>query len=252
MSMQDLEDGLSRWFRTPLGGYLMHTEVDYFDREVADLFGFNALQLGLEQHDLLRANRMPLRVRVGRTGELRAAFTDLPIQTASADLILLPHTLEFTGQPHQVLREVQRVLVPEGHVVISCFNPWSLWGVRRMFTRGRQHYPWCGNFLNLPRLKDWMALLGFELAGGRMRCYVPPLINEKWLHRFGFLEATGDRWWPFAGGVFFLHGVKRVRGMRIITPQWRSELAKKKSLVAAPHRVKEPDDVKAANERFGR
>jgi SAM-dependent methyltransferase len=246
MSTRNQEQGLSHWFGTSLGRYLLDAEIGFFDAEVADLFGFNALQLGLEQHDLLRANRMPLRVRVGEDGALRAAFTDLPIQTASVDLVILPHALEFSAQPHQVLREVARVLVPEGHVLISCFNPWSLWGLRRAFTRHREVYPWCGDFINLPRLKDWMALLGFELTGGRMRCYVPPLTNEKWVRRLRFLESTGDRWWPFAGGIFFLHGVKRVRGMRVITPRWKSELAKSKSLATAPHRARHPDDVKAA------
>ncbi len=238
---------LSGWFSTSLGAYLLETEYAFFDHAVADLFGFNALQLGLEQYDLLRANRMPLRVRVGSDGGLRAAYADLPLQSTSVDLVILPHTLEFSAQPHQVLREVARVLVPEGRVLISCFNPWSLWGVRRAFTRDRSNFPWCGQFINLPRLKDWMALLGFELAGGRMRCYLPPLANEKWRRRFHFMEASGDRWWPFAGGVYFLHGVKRVRGMRVITPQWKVDPLKKNSLAPAPHRSKQPNDVTADN-----
>ena len=71
------------------------------------------------------------------------------------DLVVVPHALEFSENPHQVLREVARILVPEAQVVISCFNPWSLWGVRRAFGSKTQ-YPWNGRFINLPRLKDWL------------------------------------------------------------------------------------------------
>jgi SAM-dependent methyltransferase len=240
---------LSDWFSTPLGRYLLDAELGYFDHELADVFGFNAIQLGLPEHDFLRANRMPLRYVAGPHGRvgLRADLTALPVQTASADLVVMPHTLEFSSNPHQVLREVSRILMPEGHVVIAGFNPWSLWGLRRMRSRHRQAAPWAGAFINLPRLKDWMALLGFELSGGRMRCYTPPFNSEKWLRRFGFMEAAGDRWWPIAGGVYFLHGIKRVQGMRIITPKWKDAQSKKKALAPVPHKTS-PEDAMAARD----
>lgn len=243
--------GLPDWFSTPLGAYLLEVELGYFDHELADVFGFNAIQLGLPQYDFLRANRMPFRYVAGPTGAvgLRADLAALPVQTASADLVVMPHVLEFSPNPHQVLREVSRILMPEGHVVIAGFNPWSLWGLRRMRSRRKGVAPWTGQFINLPRLKDWMALLGFELSGGRMRCYTPPFTSEKWLQRFGFMEAAGDRWWPFAGGIYFLHGIKRVQGMRIITPKWKDAQAKKKSLAPVPHKTS-PDDAMAARENL--
>ncbi|CAN0507526.1 unnamed protein product, partial [Phaeothamnion confervicola] len=175
---------------------------------------FNAVQLGLPEYPYLRANRIAYRCVTGSDGPVgvRSDPCALPLQTASVDLVVLPHTLEFSSNPHQVLREVSRVLMPEGHVVLSGFNPWSLWGVRRLATRREGVYPWCGQFINLPRIKDWMALLGFELAGGRMCSYAPPLMSEKWSGRLSFMEAAGDRWWPFAGGIYYLHGIKRVQG----------------------------------------
>src|SRR5262245_12665848 len=240
---------LSEWFSTPLGSYLLDTELGYFDQELADVFGFNAIQLGLPDYDFLRSNRMPSRYVAGPHGKvgLRADLTALPVQTASADLVVMPHVLEFSSNPHQVLREVSRILMPEGHVVIAGFNPWSLWGMRRARSRGHSVVPWSGDFINLPRLKDWMALLGFELSGGRMRCYSPPFTSEKWLRRFGFMEAAGDRWWPFAGGIYFLHAIKRVQGMRIITPRWKDAQATKKALAPVPHKTS-PDDAMAARE----
>jgi SAM-dependent methyltransferase len=240
---------LSDWFGTPLGGYLLGCEQAYFDAEVADVFGFNALQLGLSNVDFLRANRMPLRCRIACDGpaRIRADLRQLPVLANSADLVILPHVLEFSDHPHQVLREVVRVLMPEGHVIVSGFNPWSLWGVRHFLTKNQESFPWRGRFISLNRLKDWMALLGLEIASGQMCCYLPPMRSEKWLQRLDFLESAGDRWWPFAGGVYFLHAVKRVQGMRVITPQWKDSKAKSKSLAPVPHRVNDDERLVARN-----
>ena len=239
--------GAKEWLETPLGQYLIAREQAYFDAVVADVFGYNAFQLGMPEADLLRASRIPMRCRVGVAGavHLNADFRDLPIASNSADLVLLPHTLEFNDNPHQILREVARVLMPEGHVIIACFNPWSLWGFRRIFGR-RRNYPWNGRFINLPRLKDWLALLGLDIAGGQMACYVPPCATQKWLDRVSFLEAAGDRWWPIAGGVYFLQAVKRVQGLRLIMPKWTDRLAPAKALAAAPKKVARPEDAVTA------
>jgi SAM-dependent methyltransferase len=239
---------LSQWFSTPLGSYVAAAEQAYFDREVADRFGFNAFQVGLPEFDFLRANRMPLRRVTAPSGKVSFAADAraLSIQTGVADLIVLPHALEFSDNPHEVLREVQRVLRPEGHVILSGFNPWSLWGVRR-FATWPSTYPWRGQFVALARIKDWLALLGFEVAGGRMCCYVPPFSREKWRSRFSFMEAAGDRWWPFAGGVYFLHGIKRVPGMRLITPKWKSASARN-GLAVLPQRRTRAEDTLAARQ----
>ena len=226
---------LDGWFETPLGQYLLLRELDYFDQAVADLFGFNALQLGLGQYDFLRANRMPFRCSAGKDDPVRL-MTDmqhLPIASQSIDLLVLPHVLEFSSNPHQILREVERVLMPEGRIIISGFNPWSLWGVRRLLESGSAGYPWCGKFITLPRLKDWLALLGFEMAAGSLCCYAPPFRGEKWLSRFHFMEPAGDRWWAMAGGIYFLHAIKRVHGMRLITPRWNEAAAAKGALAPA-------------------
>ena len=227
------------WFETPLGRYLLEREYAYLDGVVADLFGFNALQVGLPEQDFLRASRIPLRCRIGPGGpvHLRCDPEFLPVAANSVDVCLLPHTLEFAANPHQILREVQRVLMPEGHVVITGFNPWSLWGLKRAMSKGACDYPWSGRFINLPRLKDWLALLGFEVAGGRMSCYTPPFGREPWLGRFRFMEAAGDRWWPIAGGVYFVDAMKRVPGMRVITPKWNSRVKANERLAAASQQV---------------
>ena len=241
---------VAEWLETPLGRYLVQREQHYFDEAVADIFGYNAFQVGMPEIDLLRASRIPLRVRVGPGGavDMRADFRDLPIASSSADLVLLPHVLEFAEHPHQILREAARVLMPEAHVVISGFNPFSLWGWRRAVHRG-SHFPWRGRFITLMRVKDWLALLGFAVIGGQMACYAPPSRQEKWLERFTFMEAAGDRWWPIAGGVYFLQAVKRVRGARLIMPKWSDRLAPVKQLAASPHKVGEKEEAMTFRER---
>ncbi len=219
---------LADWLQTAHGRYLMEREQAFIDHSVADVFGFNAMQLGLPQYDLLRASRIPLHVVAGSEPEaqVRLNVEELPFDTNSMDLVVLPHVLEFNEHPHEILREVERVLMAGGHVIITGFNPRSLWGLRGRMGH-KQEYPWCGNFIALPRIKDWLALLGFEVVAGRFSCYAPPLANPAWLRRLHFMEPAGDRWWAVCGGVYFLKAVKRVPGLRLIRPQWNVGLVER-------------------------
>ena len=235
-------NSLTDWFATPQGQYLLTCEHTFFDHSVADIFGYNALQMGLPEHDFLRASRMPLRAVAGPStkplvlsavegsGEsgvqVRMNMDELPFECGCLDLVMLPHVLEFNAHPHQILREVERVLRPEGNVIISGFNPRSLWGARRALC-SKDGYPWCGDFIALPRLKDWLTLLGFEVVAGRFACYAPPLTNPNWLNRFNFMELAGDRWWAVCGGVYYLQAIKRVPGMHLIRPKWNKGLVSK-------------------------
>lgn len=225
------------WFESDIGRYVLAREQAWFDFTSADLFGFNALQLGQCHIDFLRANRMPFRFSASVSdGAMRARPEWLPIADQSIDLIALPHVIEFSPEPHQLLREVERVLRPEGRLLLAGFNPLSLWGLKRLVGQGRD-YPWNGRFVHLKRIKDWLSLLGFELLSGRMVCYAPPVDREAWLRRFRFMEAAGDRWWALGGGVYLLHAVKRVRGMRVIAPRWDDPWRVKPVLARPSNRV---------------
>ncbi len=223
-----IANSLSEWFASPQGGYVLTREQAYFDHTVSDIFGFNALQLGLPEQDFLHSSRMPLRFNAGNQSgnDVRVCCSDLPFAGDSLDLVLMPHVLEFAENPHQIIREAERVLMPEGSLIISGFNPYSLWGLHRALGR-KQGYPWSGRFIALPRLKDWLALLGFEVVGGQFAAYAPPFRHRKWLDRYSFMERAGDRWWAVSGGVYFLHAVKRVHGMHLIKPKWNEGLVQK-------------------------
>ena len=224
--------GIDNWLNTPQGRYVMDWEREKIDAVVADLFGYNALQLGLPQYDLLARNRIPLRQIAGESGRVHTLcdFRELPFAANSIDLVVMPHILEFHDDPHQILREVERILIPDGQLVITGFNPLSLWGVRRHFDKRSASFPAHGDFISVLRLKDWLKLLSFEVDRGNFGCYAPPCTQERWLKRWHFMEAAGDRWWSFAGGVYLLRAIKRVRGMRLIMPPWNKKKAPRKAL----------------------
>jgi SAM-dependent methyltransferase len=197
---------------------------------VQDVFGYHAVQLGLPDADLLRESRIQRRaILAGDGGDVLARPDQLPLADRSVDLLLLPHVLEFAGNPHAVLREANRVLMPEGRLIILGFNPFSLWGVRHFAGGG---YPWGGRFIPIPRLHDWLQLLDLETRGGRYTAYAPPLRNAAARARWAFMEKAGDRWWPMAGGVYMMQAVKRVRGLRVLQAQPSRRLVPRPVLVA--------------------
>ncbi|MDB5733088.1 MAG: putative methyltransferase, type 11 [Variovorax sp.] len=235
--------GLQDWFDTPPGRYLLAWEQAQFDQAVEDLFGYHALQLGLPEIAGLRNNRMShrwlaaLEACAAPRGALCADPTALPFGASSLDLVLLPHTLDLSPDPHATLREVERVLVPEGRVVICGLNPASLWGLRqrraRLYRRlglGELFLPDTGEFLSYWRIRDWLRLLSFEVESSRFGIYRPAVRGEAWLDRFRWLDPLGERWWPIFGAVYFVVAVKRVRGMTLLNAQWK----RAKPIVTAP------------------
>jgi SAM-dependent methyltransferase len=143
--MADQIIGLHNWFNTAPGQYLLQWERAQLDKAVADVFGYHAMQLGLPEVPGLQANRMPHQwLAVAHAGDAAPAtalvtdFAALPFPENSLDLLVLPHSLEFSADPHATLREAARVLVPEGRVVICGLNPTSLWGWRQRRARATQ------------------------------------------------------------------------------------------------------------------
>ncbi|MEI8363298.1 MAG: methyltransferase domain-containing protein [Betaproteobacteria bacterium] len=219
-----------RWFNSTAGQYLQTKEQALYDKAVFDLFGFNAVQMGFLQMDFLRNSRIPNRYKASEFAEtlfkshLSCCDDFLPFAEASLDLLLLPHCLEFSERPHQTLREAARVMMPEGHLLISGFNPLSTWGVTAKFNKllsKNQTYPWNGKFIGLIRLRDWLALMGFEVVSVEMCCHIPPFEQSTWQKNAAFMEQLGARCWPVLGGVYFIVAKKRVVAMTPIKPIWK-------------------------------
>ncbi len=218
---------------------MLDWELAQFDSAVDDVFGFRAVQVGLPEVDFLRQNRIPYRFTLAleHGASLAADPLQIPLASQSVDLVALPHVLEGHHNPHDVLREVERVLMPEGQVVISGFNTVSLWRLRQLFTARQHGAPWDAKFIGVLRLREWLRVLGFELNGGKFGCYSPPFTDKRWLDRFSFLEKAGARWWPVTGGLYVVRAVKRVHGMRIVTPAWRQERARRRALAPVSQRT---------------
>lgn len=271
--------GLQDWFQTPRGRYMLDWERQQLDQVVADIFGFHAVQLGLPALDALAANRMPHRWFIADGSELLSHppssppaptgpahgntrgdggqctqpagpptalvcdYSALPFPANSLDLVVMPHTLELHADPHATLREVERVLVPEGRVVICGINPVSLWGLRQrrahLYRRlgfGSLYLPREGEFIGYWRLRDWLHLLSFEVESGRFGCYRPAVSDAVWLERFQWMDKAGARWWPIFGAVYFLVATKRVRGMRLLGPAWKTAVSRANAPVSVANR----------------
>ena len=164
-------------------------------------------------------------------------FSALPFPAASLDLVLMPHSLELSMDAHATLREVERVLVPQGRVLICGFNPVGLWALRQARSRlwesltggrwpGRGYLPVAGEYIGYWRLRDWLRLLDFEVEVVRFGCYVPAVSSPSWLQRFAWMERLGPRWWPIFGSSYLVVGVKRVRGVRILGSVWKPARAR--------------------------
>lgn len=250
ISSQNTWEAQQRWLSSTAGQYLQLKEQVLYDQAVYGLFGFNALQMGGLQMDLLRNSRIPNcykstdfedtdHIVINENATLKNClycYDDfLPFAEMSLDLLLLPHRLEFSERPHQTLREAARVMMPEGHLLISGFNPLSTWGATSSFKKtvtNQDSYPWNGSFIGLARLKDWLALLGFEVLSVEMCCNIPPFEQPAWQKRFSFMDKISQH--SVLGGVYFIVAKKRVVGMMPIKPNWKKTPLKSSLVVNKP------------------
>ena len=214
------------WFKSPLGQYLLNLEYGYINPVVMDTFGFYAIQMGNFDIDFLDHSRIPNKFSLNSNhADLMASNEALPFEEASVDLIIAPHILEQMAEPYELLKEIHRVLMPEGRLIISGFNPMSLWGIKRLLSFDID-YPWNTKFIPLSKIKEWLPIIGLEMVEGKMGCYVPPIQQSSWLKKLHSMEKLGDRWWPMLGGFYFLVIQKRVHGMTPIRPLWKKKLIK--------------------------
>jgi len=219
---------LREWFSRVPGRLVLEAEVRRLEQVLPDLFGFYLLQVGsLLPPDTLAHSRVLYPLTVDRDGapggagvsSIRGAADALPLASDSIDAVLLPHVLEFEPHPHETLREAQRVLVPEGHLVISGFNPWSLIGLARLLSRRRAGMPLEGHFLGLNRVRDWVALLGFDVLQVRPYFFRPPFRSDRVQARLELLESVGARVWPYFAGAYLAVARKKVVPLTPVRPR---------------------------------
>ncbi len=213
------------WLATPLGEALLASETRAVAQSLDHVFGLNLVQVGCwGQTDQFTAHaRVRHRAVVdtsaapGISGLCRASR--LSIASDSVDAVLLPHTLELDAEPHTVLREAQRVLVGDGHLIVLGFNPWSAYGLRRLIARGGFPHG-AGQLIPEYRLRDWLALLGFEVCLSQRCAYAPPVNRVAVQRRLAGFDAWAGRYLPALAGAYVLVAKKRVYSVTPMRPAW--------------------------------
>jgi SAM-dependent methyltransferase len=239
--MNTEKNSWATYLKSPVGQKLMTEERDWFDRNLEDVFGYNAVQICPYNFDALNKNRVSAKYKFSfATSEAEiqsdsdvfmVSPAELPLATRSLDLLVLIHVLESVDDPHAVLREAERVLISEGRLVICSFNPFGVWAMNRYF--GNVNLPPnSDNWVALARLKDWCKLLELEIVGGQFLAFYPAVNSSKWKDKFSWVQTVGKRWWPTSGAVYCLTSIKRTVGMNLVkTKPWnRDPKFRKKSI----------------------
>jgi SAM-dependent methyltransferase len=212
----NIQKKMITWWQSPLGCSVLKQEKSALQSLSKHFYGNYQFQLGLEQRLLPEVPRSRMQKVMGPSADLVGRNESLPFKCHSLDTLLLVHVIEFSTDPHQVLREAERVLEADGTLVLCCFNPWSFWGLRRLFSFTSTP-PWHGHFFSQTRIKDWLALLNFKVAASERLVFHPPIQSERWLTRSLVIERVGKRVWPIFSGVTILVATKRTIPLTPIT-----------------------------------
>lgn len=211
-------NAIHNWFCTPRGCSLVEAECRLLSQRLACLYARHVLQVGAfdrgQRPALFHvARQWVLDDWPGGPVDIAASPVELPLQNETMDIVVLIHQLEFSDYPHQILREAERVLSPEGHMMVLGFNPISLWGLRSLFA-SRRHGgpPSIGRYRSQARIEDWMRLLGLEIERKEQLRFSPPLNNSRLFGRLRRREDVGPSFLRWVGGIHLTIGQKRVGG----------------------------------------
>jgi len=226
--MTDSDPVLHQWQRGPLGRALIQAEAQLLATTFDDVFGLELLQLGTwgAERELLAPSRIRRQSVIAESadasarGDLVARLAHLPINNASVDAVLLPHTLELTADPHAVLREADRVLVAEGQLIVLGFRPTSLWGLRAAASRAG-FPPGLRRTLSAWRVRDWLGLLSYEIVS--VRSYLFRLPRDTGAGIESAIPSILYRGWfyPWPSAAYLIKARKRVYTLTPIRPRLR-------------------------------
>ncbi len=218
---------LREWWASPAGGALIASEALLLAEALDDVFGWEFLQIGAwgAERELLSACRTRHRAILSVPGmsqnaDILGRPAQLPVAADSIDAVLVPHTLEFATDPYAIVREADRVLVGEGQLLVLGFRPFSLWGQRAYFSRSG-FPPGLRRVLSERRVREWLALLGYEVFAARHYLYRSPWSGGL---------AAGERpdrllrrglTYPLPAGAYLLKARKQVYTLTPIRPRFR-------------------------------
>ena len=218
-------DELDQWYRTPLGEYVDAQVTHALEDFLSTCFGYYTVSIGVNPaaSELLGKCRVRHLFHLGQAqqnGDALINPTSLPIATDSIDLVVLNHALSLAGDPHAILREVNRILIPDGKLIIIDFNPISFWGLRHLVQGWLDRAPWAGHYYTARRLKDWANLLGFELDAQYCAGYALPFNLRRLVEKSRVLDKFSQRWLRFSGAVNILIFEKHTIPLTPFKNQW--------------------------------
>lgn len=157
----------SSWSEILWGDYFRDALTQHLHGYIIKLYGFHFLKIGNLSAEIdTRVCPISHQVNVGKKGKSLHVLANperLPFESKSVDACLLAHTLSWCHDPHGILREVDRVLIDNGWMIISGFNPFSILGIGKIIPRLQHYVPWNGWMFSQMRLLDWISLLNYEV-----------------------------------------------------------------------------------------
>lgn len=229
------------WLTHFLGRGLLKAEQEVLAKLLGQCFGRHSLLIGTPHQDVLLKSCVttyqclltPLVNNISSVKVIEGEFYELPILSASMDVVLLPHSLEYVDNPRQLLTEACRIVKPEGYIVVLGFNPFSLWGLKKLFNR-THHAPWSRNFISAGTIKTWLGFADFELAKQDMLLFRPPLSYQGLYHRLAFMEWIGGRCFKPLGGVYVMVAKAKVISLTPIRLRWQQRLSGAQVTIPGP------------------
>jgi len=219
----EAQPDLRDWYSTSLGYAVLDTVADKFDDILPGIFGYQGVQVGqiAPGRELLASAGLHRRLVIDSfakdsASHISAEVEQLPISSDCVNLVFLPHALEFCDSPHAALREADRILTDDGHLIVMGFNPYSTFGLRGLFGRS---VPWNGKYYSRSRVQDWLSVLGFRIVTTETVFLRPPLNRARVLRKTRLVEKT-QRFLGFTGGVYLIHARKQTIPMTLSRQQW--------------------------------
>jgi len=210
---------LESWYGGENGRYLLQATREATREMLETAFGYHILQLGVRGAEpLCDSSRINHRVfcaeRPGDGVGLVAHCDELPLESDSVDALIAHHCVEFAHNPHRALREMQRVLTPQGQMVVIGFNPFSLQGANTRLRGLARHSLWRHHRpVSESRLTDWLHLLGCEVEEVTRLYAVPPAGRGRLRDALERVNNWSARHNLPAGGLYILHARKQVAGL---------------------------------------
>lgn len=214
--------GINDWYATSLGQNLARDIERSLVDSLSQCFGYYAVQIGCAHlaPQLVEKSRVRHNFVVDKqNAEILAQQEHLPIANDSVDLVIAVHCLSYSKHPHALLREIDRIMIPEAKLIIIEFNPLSLWGLRHNLQAWLEKMPWTGHFFSQRRLYDWLTILGFKKMQLIKSHYNLPIQANTTLGHW--VSKATKRWLPFMSAVNILIYEKTITPMNPIKSIWQ-------------------------------